>query len=47
MLSGSLDGRGVFGKMETCMCMAESLCWPPEAVTTLLISYNPIKLELV
>ena len=44
MLSGSLDGSGVFGEMETSMCMAESLCWPPEAVT-LLISYIPIKLE--
>ena len=25
ILCGSLDGRGVWGKMDTCMCMAESL----------------------
>ena len=25
MLSGSLDGRGVWGKMGICICMAESL----------------------
>ena len=27
--------------METCICMAESLCCPPKTVTTLLISYTP------
>ena len=26
MLCGSLDGRGVWGKMDTYICMAESLC---------------------
>ena len=35
MLSGSLDGRGVWGGMDTCICMAESLCCPPETITTL------------
>ena len=29
--------------MDTCICMAESLCYPPETVTTLLIGYNPIQ----
>ena len=29
------------GRMDTCICMAESLCSPPETVTTLLISYTP------
>ena len=38
MLCGSLDGRGIWGRMDT--CMAESLCCPPETVTTLLISYT-------
>ena len=38
-LCGSLDGRGVWGKMDTCVCMSESLGCPPETVTTLLISY--------
>ena len=27
--------------MATCICMAESLCYSPEAVTTLLIEYTP------
>ena len=27
--------------MDTCICMAESLCCPPETITTLLISYTP------
>ena len=39
MLCGSLDGSRVWGTMDTCICMAESLCCPPETVTTLLISY--------
>ena len=30
MLCGSLDGRGVSGRMETCICMAESLHCSPE-----------------
>ena len=28
MLCGSLDGRGVRGRMGTCICMAEYLCCP-------------------
>ena len=32
---------GEFGeRMDTCICMAESLCSPPETIT-LLISYTP------
>ena len=38
MLCGSLDGRGVWGRMDTRICMAESLCCSPETITTLLIS---------
>ena len=34
--------RGVWGRRGTCVCMAESLCCPPETITTLLISYTPI-----
>ena len=41
MLSGSLDRREVWKRMDTCVSMAESLC-PPETVTT-LIGYAPIK----
>ena len=43
MLRGSWDGRGVQGKMDTCMCMAESLCQSSETITTLLIGYTPRK----
>ena len=43
MLCGSLDGRGVWGRMDTCVCMAESFCYPPETITTLLIGYFPIQ----
>ena len=39
MLYSSLDGRGVWRRMDTCMYMAESFYYAPEAVTTLLISY--------
>ena len=34
---------GVWGRMDTCTRMAESLCCPPETTTTLLISYTPIQ----
>ena len=45
VLRGSLDGKGVRGRTDTCMCMAESLCCPPETITTLLmgIFQNKIK----
>ena len=36
---GSLDGRGVWGRMDTCACMAEPLCCPPETITALFIGY--------
>ena len=36
-------GRGVWGRMDACMCMAESLHSSPETITTLLISYTPIQ----
>ena len=29
------------GRMDTCMCTAESLWCPPETITMLLISYAP------
>ena len=32
VLYGSLDGRGVGGRMDTCIHMAESLHYPPETV---------------
>ena len=39
MLCATLDGRGVWGRMGTWICMDESLPCSPEAITTLLVSY--------
>ena len=41
MLCDILDGRGIWGRMDTCMYMAKSLCFPPETITTLLTGYIP------
>ena len=38
-------GGGVWGRMDTCICMAESLRCSPETITTLLISYTPMHKE--
>ena len=32
-----LDGRGVWGRMDISICVAESLCCPCETITALLI----------
>ena len=42
VLYGSLDGRRVWGIMDTCIHMVESLHCSPETITTLLISYTSI-----
>ena len=39
MLCGSVGGRGVWGRMDPCVCMAEALPCSPETFTTLLIVY--------
>ena len=39
----SLDGRRVWGRMDTCLYLAESLRCSPETTTTLLISYSPLQ----
>ena len=36
VLRNSLDVREVWGRMDTCICVAESLCCSPETVTKLL-----------
>ena len=44
-LHGSLDGRGVLGRLDTWICMAESLSCSPfcsTTITTLLLSYTPV-----
>ena len=40
MLCASLDGRGAWGRMDTCICVTESLHCSPETITTLLIGYQ-------
>ena len=40
MLYGSLDGRKVWRRMDTCTCMADYLHCSPETITTLLV--NPL-----
>ena len=42
-VSGSLGGRGVWGRMDTCVCMAESIHCSPETVTSLLIGSTPVQ----
>ena len=39
MLCGSMDGRGACRRMDTCVCVAESLCCPPETTVTVLTGY--------
>ena len=43
MLCDSQDGKGVWGRMDTCTYMVESLPSSPETITTLLIRYTPIQ----
>ena len=43
MLCSSLNGRGIWGRMDTCIGMAESIHCSPETITTLLISCTPIQ----
>ena len=43
MLCGGLDGRGLWGRMDTCVCMAESFCCSLEDITTSLTGYTPIQ----
>ena len=35
--------EGVWGRMDTCICMTESLGCSPKMITTLLIGYTPIQ----
>ena len=42
MLRGSLDGRGVWGRMGTCLYTVKPLRCSLETITT-LISYTPIQ----
>ena len=35
--------RKVWGRMDTCICLAEPLYYSPETVTTFLTGYTPIQ----
>ena len=39
MLCGSLDGRGVWERMDACLCLPESLHCLPESITTLFVKW--------
>ena len=43
LLRAILNGMGVWGRMDTCICTAVSLCCSLETTTTLLIGYTPIQ----
>lgn len=45
VLHGSLDEREIWGRTDTCVQMVESLCGPPETITTFLINYTPIQIK--
>ena len=48
MLYSSPDGRGVWGRMDTRICMAEPLGFPPETITALFVNQlYSIQLKIV
>ena len=42
-LCGGLDGRRVWGRMDTCKCRADFLRCSPETITTVLTGYTKKK----
>ena len=45
MLCASLNGRGIWGRMDACICMAKSLCCSPKTAKTLLITIPQHKIK--
>ena len=45
---GSLNGRGLWGRTDTCICVSESFCCSPETITTLFVNwlYSSTKLKV-
>ena len=43
MLCGSLEGKGVWRRMDKCIWVAESLGGSPETITALFIGYTPVQ----
>lgn len=46
MYWGNLDGRGVQGRTDTCICMAQTLCCPPEIIITTQIQNKKLKIYI-
>ena len=42
-VGGGQDGRGLWGRMDTCIFMADSLGCSPETITPLIIGYTSIQ----
>ena len=47
VLCGSLDGRTVWGRMDSCICISAFAVHLPETVTMLLIGYTSIQNKVV
>ena len=48
VLSGSLDRRGLWGRMDTCICMTESVWCSSETIQhSWLIGYTPIQNKML
>ena len=47
VLCGSLDGRTVWGRMDSCICISAFAVHLPETVTMLLIGYTSIQNNVV
>ena len=43
----TVDGKGLWGRMDTCICMAESLRCSPEMSTILLVDCMPVQNHFV
>ena len=46
VLCAGLDGRGTWGRMDTCICMSKSFHCSSERITTLSIDCTPIQNSL-
>ena len=47
VLCDSPDGREIWGRMDICIWMAESFCYSPETITTLLIGFKFSSVQLL
>ena len=45
ILCNNQNGKTIWRRIDTCICITESLCCTPEINTTLLINYTPIRFK--